>query len=86
MRYDEPSPFYYPIAATLGKLHVLEGAFATAAEVFREALFTFPRSFGLVMGLEYALRRAGRGEEVTVATLVAEVTRYNDTAFNFDFL
>ena len=81
LQYDEPSPFFFPVVATLGKLHMQRGEFRKAAAAFREGLFTWPRSFQLVMGLDAALRAQGQGAEVQVATLVEQVCQYNDTDF-----
>jgi len=81
LQYDEPSPFFFPVVATLGKLHMQRGEFRKAAAAFREGLFTWPQSFQLVMGLDAALRAQGQGAEVQVATLVEQVCQYNDTDF-----
>eukprot|EP00808_Paulinella_micropora_P010785 g81255.t1 len=72
MVYDEPSGFFYPIAATLGRLYLLMGKLGRAASTFREGLFTHPRSFQLVMGLYEAFSRRGNGQEVTILSLVRE--------------
>jgi len=86
MQYDEPSPFFYPVAATLGKLYYKMGDYATAADTFRDGLFTFPRSFGLTLGLHHALKAQMPGLESTVAMAVELVMKYNDTAFDMELL
>ena len=86
LQYDEPSPFFYPVKATLGKLYIKRAQFQQAAQTFREALFTHPRSFQLVMGLNHALAALGGGRELAIKYLVDEVLQFNDTAFNVEYL
>eukprot|EP00457_Paulinella_chromatophora_P002383 gb/GEZN01002387.1/.p1 GENE.gb/GEZN01002387.1/~~gb/GEZN01002387.1/.p1 ORF type:complete len:801 (-),score=111.50 gb/GEZN01002387.1/:102-2471(-) len=86
LQYDEPSPWFYPIGATLGRLYLLMGQPVKAAETFRQALFTWPADFQLVMGLHQALKSQESGAVQTVDALARRVMRYNDTAFNLNFL
>lgn len=98
LQYDEPSPFPYPIIGTLGKVFIkiaqakeqaedrVEVAWADAAAAFRKGLFTYPREFGLVHGLYMALVGVGDGRHLAMDTLLKEVGRWNDTAFDLDFL
>lgn len=60
LQYDEPPPWYEPVAQRLGGALLRAGRHAAAEAVFREALVGRPRDGRLLFGLVESLKAQGR--------------------------
>jgi tetratricopeptide (TPR) repeat protein len=63
LRYDEPSPFYYPVRHSLGAVLLGRGMNAEAEAVYREDLRRNPENGWSLLGLSQALQRQGKTAE-----------------------
>ena len=89
LQYDEPSPFFVPIAETLGGYLLQERtaeAATEAADLFRDVLFVHPMAIRSVLGLQVALQQqdsfTGRNDAAAIDFLVKNVLQSNDTAID----